>query len=130
MSDLPKPINDLWLILAIIRNLEAIARPRRNARPIQGNAEAKPSLPWDSQVYLDDSQGISVIPIDWETMKDLIGMIEPHESKVNMCWCCKCGGAFGKAFAKYDAKGNTLCRHCAETPTITNDSDDTPQGAD
>jgi len=129
MATLPKPINDIWLMLAILRRINRrFGNPMRNARPRDTEAQA-----WDEWTQGLQSQGVSVIPIDWETMKNLIDGLnapEPHESKVNLCKCSKCGGAFGKAFAKHDAKGNSICRSCAETPTITNDSDDTPRGAD
>jgi len=130
MTTLPKPIRDIWLMIAVLRRFnDHFGIPRRNALPIQ----SKPIIDPNAWTDLPDDQGIQIIPIDWDMMKRILDPgppREPRASMVNLCRCHICGSSFGKAFAKHDAKGNTICRSCAETPTNTNDSDNTPSGAD
>ncbi len=129
MPTLPAPITDMWILIAMLRRINESWPAKRNALPL--NRDQLEERNWNEWTRELESTGIQVIPIDWETMKALIdGAPEPHQSKVNLCRCSRCGGAFGKAFAKHDSQGKIICRRCAETPTIPNDSDETPNGAD
>lgn len=129
MPTLPTPITDMWILISMLRRINESWPSKRNALPL--NRDQLEEHNWNEWTRELESTGIQAIPIDWETLKAIFDAApEPYSSKVNLCHCSRCGGAFGKAFAKRDLQGKIVCRRCAETPTIHNDSDETPNGAD
>jgi hypothetical protein len=131
-TQLPAPIADAWVLIALVRAFNDRFPIRRNALP-RDPSQLEDIWPNDWTHQLEQSSGIQLIPIDWDLIESMMNdnpHKKPHKSKVNLCECSKCGGRFGIAFAKHDTQGNIVCRRCAETPTIPNDSDDTPSGAD
>ena len=101
MNTLPRPIREAFALIGLIRMMNETLPVKRNAVP-RGN-DAWPEL--DAFIAGIQSGNIAMIPIDWDQPTD------QQPSKVNLCICTECGGAFGKAFAKYIGEV-PVCREC------------------